>query len=186
MFITFRLAGSLPKEVLERLFEEAAREIFAININSNDFESKEKLRILQKRMFGRWDSALDNNKNGPDWLKKPEIAGIVAKVIRSLDGHLYNLDAFCIMPNHVHLVCTPFMLGDGFVSVPSIMQKIKGLTARQINLQLGRQGQFWQHESYDHVVRDDQELLKIIDYVLNNPVRAGLVPEWTYNRFEFD
>jgi putative transposase len=55
------------------------------------------------------------------------------------------------------------------------MQSIKGFTARECNRLLAQAGMFWQQESYDHVVRDDDELERIIQYVLNNPVKAGLV-----------
>ncbi|MGH9754478.1 MAG: transposase [Blastocatellia bacterium] len=59
-----------------------------------------------------------------------------------------------------------------------IMHSLKSWTANQANEALGRQGQFWQHESYDHVIRDDGEFDRIVNYVLNNPVKAGLVKEW--------
>ncbi|MAU00364.1 MAG: hypothetical protein CL608_24750 [Anaerolineaceae bacterium] len=55
------------------------------------------------------------------------------------------------------------------------MHSLKRYTAVEANKVLGRQGQFWQHESYDHIVRDEAELQRIRQYVLNNPVKAGLV-----------
>jgi REP element-mobilizing transposase RayT len=60
----------------------------------------------------------------------------------------------------------------------AIMHSLKRYTARESNLLLGREGQFWQHENYDHVVRDEAELNRIIRYVLNNPAEAGLVERW--------
>jgi hypothetical protein len=57
------------------------------------------------------------------------------------------------------------------------MQSIKTFTARKSEL-LDRSGQFWQYESYDRVVRDAEELSRIITYVLNNPVKAGLCDSW--------
>ena len=60
----------------------------------------------------------------------------------------------------------------------AIMQSLKGYTARKINLPLGRSGTFWEEESYDHVVRDEAEFARIVSYVLNNPVKAGLVQDW--------
>jgi REP element-mobilizing transposase RayT len=65
-----------------------------------------------------------------------------------------------------------------FHSLASIMHSLKRHTARQANLILGRTGDFWHHESYDHVVRDLDQYRRIVDYVLNNPVKAGLVAEW--------
>ncbi len=183
LFITFRLAGSLPKEVMDQLFDELDRQKDLLKLHPEAHNNSETLRKLKKKMFGRWDSEMDKNMTGPRWLKDSEIAQIVANCLFALDGNQYTLDAFCIMPNHVHLVCTPLMNGEIYISIPSIMQKIKGLTARQINIALGRQGEFWQHESYDHVVRNDLELNRIVEYVLNNPIRVGLPPDWVYSRF---
>ena len=59
-----------------------------------------------------------------------------------------------------------------------IMQRLKSFTARKANRILGRQGSFWQDESCDHVVRDDGELGRIVEYILQNPVKAGLVSDW--------
>ena len=59
-----------------------------------------------------------------------------------------------------------------------IMHSLKSWTANQANGLLGRNGQFWEHESYDHVVRSDEEFHRVVNYVLNNPVKAGLVRDW--------
>ena len=66
------------------------------------------------------------------------------------------------------------------------MQDIKKFTAREANKVLDRKGKFWQHESYDHVVRDQKELREIVKYILNNPVKAGLcedIDKWKWNYF---
>ncbi len=62
--------------------------------------------------------------------------------------------------------------------VSKIMQSLKRYTAREANKILGRRGAFWQDESYDHVVRDSNELERIVLYVLHNPVKAGLIEHW--------
>jgi len=65
-----------------------------------------------------------------------------------------------------------------------MLRLLKGSTARKCNLLLKRAGPFWHHESYDHVVRDEKELFRIIDYILNNPVKAGLAKssvKWKHN-----
>ncbi|HUR98602.1 MAG TPA: hypothetical protein VMZ26_11110 [Pyrinomonadaceae bacterium] len=58
------------------------------------------------------------------------------------------------------------------------MKSIKGYTAREANKILNRKGSFWEAESYDHEVADDEEFNRIVRYVLNNPVKAGLVKDW--------
>jgi REP element-mobilizing transposase RayT len=58
------------------------------------------------------------------------------------------------------------------------MKSIKGFSAREINKLLNRKGSIWQSESFDHIVRDEDELYRIINYVIMNPVKAGLVENW--------
>lgn len=133
---------------------------------------------IKKRQFAKFDTLLDQAAYGPDWLAQPAIAHLVVEEIRRLAELEVVVLAYCLMVNHVHLVVqlpdTPTFL------VAQMMQRLKGRTAVAANKLLGRQGQaFWQRESYDHVVRDGKELERVIAYVVNNPVKAGLVNEWT-------
>ena len=79
------------------------------------------------------------------------------------------------MPDHVHLVLTPLRDGNGVYSVTEILQGIKSSSAHQINKLLDRKGQVWQHESFDHVLRCEEAIAAKVGYVIQNPVRAGLV-----------
>jgi len=82
----------------------------------------------------------------------------------------YDLEAWVVMANHVHLLIKPM------IAPNRLMQSLKGVTAREANKILGRTGQaFWQKESYDHWVRNDSELARIKRYIEFNPVKAGLV-----------
>ncbi len=147
--------------------------------------------LYERRAFGRWDAALDAVTTGPCWLTEAHIAPIIVEALHYRDRREYDLLAFCVMSNHVHLVCTPLQKEDGsYYALYRIMQSLKRHTARQSNLVLQRQGAFWQDESYDHVARDAGELQRIIRYVINNPVKAGLVSNWqdwpwTYCRSEW-
>ncbi|OGU55715.1 MAG: hypothetical protein A2V66_13840 [Ignavibacteria bacterium RBG_13_36_8] len=148
---------------------------------------------------------LSKSKSGKLWLRDERIASIVKDSIHYRDGKEYLLIAYCIMPNHVHLVFTLIVerfaeslkgtehnkmqqVGRNSVSpyiVTKILQDLKKYTARESNKILNRKGQFWQHESYDHVVRDEDDLRRIVEYVLNNPVKAGLINrsedwKWSY------
>jgi len=142
---------------------------------------------------------LDGSSIGPKWMKDDKVAIIINEEIRIRDGIEYNLIAYTIMPNHVHLVFVPI---EKFVArseasrelenekqngkrssaslyiVTKILQDLKSKTALKCNKILNRSGAFWQHESYDHVVRNNQELRRIVEYVLNNPVKAGLTEKW--------
>jgi putative DNA methylase len=90
---------------------------------------------------------------------------LVAESLHYRDGKVYTLHAFCVMPNHVHLVCTPLEKPNGiYHSLTAILHSLKRYTAREANRILGRQGAFWQAESYDHLVRDEGEFRRIIAY----------------------
>jgi len=203
LFITFRLAGSLPQRVLDELKQERERAERALEEIGDAAARYQQHDLDNRRHFGRWDRALDSATQGPRWLAQSEIAQIVAEALRYRDGKVYGLLAYCIMPNHVHLVCRIGSAGDGIgriaspgcgetqaanpsydsdgeqpVALHKILQSLKRHTARQANLKLGRQGAFWQEESYDRVVRDAEELERVLSYVLNNPVKAGLVEDW--------
>lgn len=85
------------------------------------------------------------------------------------EKRFYELQAWAVMPNHVHLLVLPH------VALPQITHWIKGRTAREANRLLGRTGEpFWQDESYDHWVRNEREFQRIVAYIEKNPVLAGL------------
>ena len=189
LLITFRLAGSIPTEVLQQLLTEAERGKAILNRIPDPQERAQQVYLEQRRLFGKWDAALNTAQSGPFWLRDLRIAALVTESLHYRDGRVYDLDTFCIMPNHVHAVFTPLPKADGtYHAISAIMHSLKRYTARQANLLLGREGSFWQHENYDHVVRDEAEWRRIITYVLNNPVKAGLVQhweerEWTYCKY---
>lgn len=188
LFITFRLAGSIPMDVLRALLEERERVERELARIPNKPERAKRAEIEDRRFFGKWDDALDTAANGPYWLREEDIAGLVSQSLHYQDGLRYRLEAFCIMPNHVHLVCTPLEAAGGiYYAMSKIMHSLKRHTGRRANQILRRSGDFWEHENYDHYARDKAELERIINYVLNNPVKAGLVsmPEewkWSYCR----
>jgi REP element-mobilizing transposase RayT len=95
----------------------------------------------------------------------------------------YYLYAWAIMPNHVHVILQPR------IELPSVMRWLKGRTGRKANRILGRTGApFWQDESFDHWVRSDQELCELIEYVGQNPVKAGLVlaaEQWPWSSAKY-
>jgi len=192
-FVTFRLAGSLPQEVIVRLKEEKLRDEMLIRNIKDEELCRAKLTILRKRYFGKFDEILDLAATGPLWLNDERVARMVADAIRGHDGKNYGLITYTIMPNHVHLVFEvardssrdqdqihQFDSGSKtkHYVVTNILRLLKGATAREASKLLHLENTFWQHESFDHLVRDEEELKRIIEYVLNNPVKAGLVKNW--------
>jgi REP element-mobilizing transposase RayT len=147
LFITFRLYGSLPAN---RAFP-----------NSN---------LTSGEAFVAMDRVLDQARRGPTFLRRPDVAQIVLDSTHyGAEIGDYEMHAWVIMPNHVHLLLTPQ------VNVARVIGSLKGATARRANELLKRSGPFWQDESYDHLVRSGDEFRRIQRYIENNPVTAGLV-----------
>jgi putative transposase len=186
IFITFNLVESLPKEVTKRLKEQRDQELKAL---ATDASSKAQ---VHEKYFNKYDKWLDKCEHGHQWLKNKHIASIVMQKIHSFENERYQVLTYCIMPNHVHLL-VKLMTKQAIrhkgttatYPLTDTIRLIKGGTARECNLILNRTGSFWQYESYDHYVRDEQELERIINYILNNPVKAGLVKEWTEWKFTY-
>lgn len=179
LFVTIRLADSLPQSILDELHAEIERIEKNLAQIADPEERAQRAYIEQIKHFGRWDRALDTTSSGPHWLRQPEIAQIVRDSLHFLDGRHYKLDAFSIMSNHAHIVFEPRLQDDGsFCSLAKTMHSLKLYTARRANAVLERTGQFWHHERYDHEVRNEGEWQRIVAYVLNNPVKAGMVDAW--------
>jgi len=179
VFLTFRLAGSLPHVLVMQMREEKE---FWEGIANNPNSTSEQVRQAQiklQSLFAKWEETLDAAEYGPKWLSDQRIAHLVSDSLLYRHGKVYTLYAFCIMPNHVHVLFRP-LKDDSGVPYPlsSILQSLKGYTARKANIILGRGGSFWQDESFDRVIRDDEDFTRTLKYVLNNPVKAGLVSRW--------
>ena len=144
-FLTWRLHGSLPAN---RSFPPA---------------------IASGQAFRAMDRILDSACTGPLFLRMPELAKMVMEAILYRDQRTCQVHSFVIMPNHVHLLMTPFD------RVSKVMQSLKRFTAREGNRMLGLTGRpFWQDESFDRLVRNDTEFERIVEYIERNPVMAGL------------
>ncbi len=186
-FVTFRLFGSLQKEIIIELkkYYYTNKKII-LNLNTSESLKSKKLYDLQKKYFGLFDGYLDTNKECINYLCEPRISKIVSDSIKYRDGREYRLNCFCIMPNHVHMVVYVKRFDKPFYR---IMQSLKRHSARQSNIILNREGSFWHEESYDHIIRNPQEYFNIINYILYNPVKAGLVKnesdwKWSYCNFK--
>jgi putative transposase len=120
--------------------------------------------------FLHYDRVLDSAKSGPLWLKDVRIAECVTTILQELhSAGITQVRAYTVMANHVHVLLEPM------IPMAQITKLVKGRTAREANRILNLTGnRFWQHESYDHWVRDEAELLRIRTYIERNPVVAGL------------
>jgi REP element-mobilizing transposase RayT len=107
-------------------------------------------------------------------LRDPPVRDIVADNLHHFDGARYDLGCFVEMPNHVHAVVRPLNPTD--CALEKILQTAKGYTALKINRLLSGPGNRWQEESFDRIIRDEEHLYRVIQYVGRNPARAGLDP----------
>jgi putative transposase len=184
IFITWREAFTIPASIKQDIEKEitAYRKTHeSDNLTAHDLKSK-----LEKRRFVFYDNVLAYNPELPSHLGNHDVAEIVSNAIEYYNNQRYNLISYCIMPNHVHLIIVPLDDGKGEkYSLASIMHSIKRFSAYKINKLMKKAGAFWQREFYDRVIRSDAELANCINYILNNPVKAGWVDNWKDWRFTF-
>jgi putative transposase len=151
LFVTWRLYGSLPRGT--------ERSLQAIPEKDSG------------KRFSALDTALDRASSGPIWLREAKVAEAVEITIRrgERDWRYYELHAYVIMANHVHLLIRPL------APLRQITFRVKGVSARAGNRILGNQGRhFWQDESFDHWIRNGAEFARAKRYIEYNPVSAHL------------
>jgi len=160
IFLTFRLYGSLPLDVVKKLV---------------------RLEKEPRKQFLEAERNLDSARSGPKWLAEPAVASLVESAVfqGQADLSFYLLEAYVIMPNHVHVLLQPR------VPLPRITQGLKGVSAREANAALGRTGKpFWQDESFDHWIRDLAQLERVRAYIERIPLKAGFAKspeEWRWS-----
>ncbi|MEP6741214.1 MAG: hypothetical protein ABJB61_01855 [bacterium] len=203
LFVTYRLAGSIPQSTVreyraqkEWLNNEVNRAIRIVKVDQGPELMKWLKRVERFRRiwFVRFEDILHRADCGPMWMKDERVAETIAEGLHLLDHKDYRLDSYSVMSNHVHTIFKPLISeqtmreareDDGHLKIISeypglsrIMHLLKGRSARKCNLILSRSGNFWEHESFDHVIRPGK-FERTMRYVLNNPVKAGLVKHWT-------
>ena len=171
-FVTFRQAGTLPGEVLLKFKHERQ------SILNHALAAKRPLTWHEQEELFRWyservDRYLDAG-HGECLLRRPACADIVAAALKFFDGKRYELRAWVVMPNHVHVVVWPMPPH----TLSEILHTWKSYTSHKLNRLLPKKVvPFWQSESYDHLIRDDDDLHRCCHYTLMNPVNAGLCAE---------
>jgi putative transposase len=178
-FVTYRLYGSIPLSMIRQLQAEYELSLKKMLLKKEYTAANE--YALQKKYFAQFDAFLDTSLNEPHWLKQDAITQVVYDSLLHLADSAINLYCFTIMGNHVHSL---FSVTDNDVDLYKILQSHKSFTAKKCNAILQRTGAFWEPESYDHIVRAG-ELDKIVNYILQNPVKAGLVKKWEDWKWSF-
>lgn len=162
-YITYRLADSLPAQ---RESEWAA--ILAIE------DDLERQRQLERYL---------DLGHGACHLRDKRIAHVVQENLWHQDGSQYRLLAWVVMPNHVHVLIEVWQAPLG-----NILKSWKSYTSKAANKLLGREGSFWQDDYFDRYIRDEDHYRRVVHYMENNPVKAGLVrvaAEWPWSSAHF-
>jgi hypothetical protein len=150
--VTFRLADSLPKQVVNQWRAERTELVHEATAAKRALTDDE-LRRLDFLFSQKVDSYLDSGR-GACWLREKGMAELVANALRHFDDERYRLFGWCVMPNHVHVVVQPL----GEHTLDQILHSWKSFTAHEAK-KLGQiKGEFWQAEYYDHLIRTEEDL----------------------------
>ncbi|MBN2009978.1 transposase [candidate division KSB1 bacterium] len=202
-FVTFRLSDTIPVAIIKQL-REANEQSIALELARTGKTNHNRVHELKFNLLMQIDDYLDNNQeirylSNPEIARIIQNAllffGVLfvhdiepiadmptIKIIHSesteslLPKPRYILLRWMIMPNHVHVLLQPLVDTETGVcyTLEKIFHSIKSYTAQEANKILNRNGQFWHHESYDHIVRDENSFDRIWRYIDNNAVKAGL------------
>jgi REP element-mobilizing transposase RayT len=170
-FITYRLFGSIPLDVIDQL-----KRNYTIQKNHPDNQTIPRKGIIREEYFDTFENAIEKNLNEPHWLKDDAVAAIIMNSLFFNNNKQYILWCACLMSNHVHIIIST-LPGSPLLNV--ILQNHKKFTAVQSNKLLDRSGKFWAEESFDTLIRNNAHYFRAASYCIQNPVKAGLVKNWT-------
>ena len=153
-FITLHLADSIPQKVIHQWKRELTH-----------LDDEQDRILLQKRIERYLDQGYGNA-----FLKDSRVATIVQDSLLKLDGERYDLFSWVVMPNHSHFLLTRFEDWE----LEQLMHSHKSYTAHQANKLLNRTGKFWMEEYFDRYIRNADHFRNTVNYIENNPVKAGL------------
>ncbi len=164
-FVTFRLADAIASDVLAEWREERA---LWLKHHPHPWDWKT-AREYMRRFEQEREQWLDHCQ-GSCLLRDSRAQKIVRESLEHFDRDRYVIDAFVVMPNHVHVIVKPL----GTNSVNAILHSWKSYTSNQINRLMNQTGSLWMAETFDTIVRDWTHLAACRDYVEQNPAKASL------------
>ena len=157
--ITIRLTDAVPVSIIEQWKKELG---WMKKMPANDPRQVE----LRNRIAKYEDAGY-----GSCWLRDERIAALVQETILHFDGRRYRILAWCVMPNHIHVIIEMI---EGY-PLDKIIHSFQSYSAHKANKILSRTGPFWFHEYFDRFIRNEEHLADAIEYVEMNPVKARLV-----------
>jgi REP element-mobilizing transposase RayT len=167
-FITFRLEDAVPDSVIKQWKTELERK--------KGIPAGDPRQAALRRRIEKYEDA----GYGACWLRNEQVASMLEETILHHDGERYRVIAWCIMPNHVHSIIEVLVQH----SLAAIMHSWKSYSSHEANKILNRSGEFWFREYYDRYIRDSEHLARAVEYVENNPVKAGVAAkkeEWQWS-----
>ncbi|MBI5380329.1 MAG: transposase [Opitutae bacterium] len=168
-FVTIRCTGSLPSAARARIREiHASLRLFA--------PASPQFATLQRQYFLTCEKYLDRGEGFAPFREAAACTVILTHWRQLTTESGWAVPHFAIMPNHVHFLLQPNVPEPA--PLRATVREFKGRTARQANQVLGRTGAFWQSDWFDRWVRDESEETRIVDYIRQNPVKAGLARTW--------
>jgi putative transposase len=214
-FVTFRLDDSLPQNKLNELAAiredwerrhalrgtalpsrpgaaAGARDRRRTARESRPTESDEAREELARRVQERIEHWLDQGM-GRCLLRQSKLAAFVTIAMHHFDNDRYELGCYVVMPNHAHAIVRP--LNPDSQSLEDVLGSWKKYSARRINRELREDGELWQDESFDRIIRDEEHLWRAVQYIGANPAKAGLArgscplwirPQWVELGWRFD
>jgi putative transposase len=193
-FVTFRLHGSLPKSIIDKLKYKQQQDLLQLTFNKHltPEERHKKIVDIERQYFIAFNDALDTIKTGPHHLKIPALAQIIVDRMFEYDKKYYDLRSYVVMSNHVHALFDfsvqlatneGAITEDNYLQLDGVMKLIKGGSAKYCNDWLKAHNMkhftpFWEHESYDRFMRNQKHQDATTTYILNNPVKIGLCKDW--------
>ena len=167
-FITLRLCDAVPEAIITQWKEELSW--------TGKVSVRDPRQIILRKRIEKYEDA----GYGACWLRDRRVAGLVEQTLLHYDGKRYRVIAWCIMPNHVHVIVEV----QGKYALSEILHAWKSYIAHEVNKLLNRSGPFWFREYHDRFIRDAEHLAAAVKYVETNPVKARLVTrkeEWEWS-----
>lgn len=166
-FVTFNLFDAMPSELVERL--QAERQIRIQELERlRGRATPAEIHAIDTILRERAEEVLDTN-HGSCFMNRVDVAEVVANAITFFDDERYRLLSWCVMPNHAHAILHTTE------RLERIVHSWKSFSAKSANRLLRREGKFWQDDYYDRLIRNAEDLARKIQYVRDNPLKAGLV-----------
>ncbi|MCB5271692.1 MAG: transposase [Candidatus Cloacimonetes bacterium] len=181
--LTWRLEGGLPQQIMATVQE--MKVLMAKLISKPNEATKQEIYHKYHETILRYDAQLGKHKSAGLDLCQPKIASIITTAFHFYDAKLYDLHAFCVMPNHVHLLVRPKVQANGdFAHLSEIVRRLKSYTAKQIIATGIQTKTVWRADYFDRFIRDEKDYNFTVEYILNNPLKAELAErqrDWPFS-----